>query len=238
MHTPRLLTSGTSSTGTLRSPPRCRLFRFFFCHHSPTFFGRHFPTLLSPPPPTPDVSAGSERLKKTHTTGELKVESMYINKVGPHSGVQPQDPVPCRGGGRSACAPVAQKPDLCGGGCCVVPSYVGIPLLVSAGQGRCPFLAQPPPRIHVQITPLLPSFHHCFPSQSLSNIELHHLVPSPRPRPPPQSLSYLEQVVVALASRSRSHTPYRQTKLTHLLKDAIGGNSKTVLLANIHTGAP
>lgn len=43
--------------------------------------------------------------------------------------------------------------------------------------------------------------------------------------------------MIALASRSRSHTPYRQTKLTHLLKDAIGGNSKTVLLANIHGGA-
>jgi len=49
-----------------------------------------------------------------------------------------------------------------------------------------------------------------------------------------RSLSYLEQVVVALASKSRTHTPYRQSKLTHLLKDAIGGNSKTLLIANIY----
>jgi len=49
-----------------------------------------------------------------------------------------------------------------------------------------------------------------------------------------RSLSYLEQVVVALGSKSRSHTPYRQSKLTHLLKDAIGGNSKTLLIANIY----
>lgn len=43
----------------------------------------------------------------------------------------------------------------------------------------------------------------------------------------------LPQVVVSLASKTRSHTPYRQTKLTHLLKDAIGGNSRTLLIANV-----
>ena len=33
-----------------------------------------------------------------------------------------------------------------------------------------------------------------------------------------RSLTYLEQVVVALSSKGRSHTPYRQSKLTHLLQ--------------------
>lgn len=33
-----------------------------------------------------------------------------------------------------------------------------------------------------------------------------------------KSLSYLEQVVVALTTKSRAHIPYRQTKLTHVLK--------------------
>ena len=49
-----------------------------------------------------------------------------------------------------------------------------------------------------------------------------------------KSLSYLEQVVVALSSRGRSHTPYRQSKLTHLLKDSLGGNCKTLLIANVY----
>jgi len=39
-----------------------------------------------------------------------------------------------------------------------------------------------------------------------------------------RSLSYLEQVVVALSERERDHVPYRQSKLTYLLKDSIGGN--------------
>ena len=49
-----------------------------------------------------------------------------------------------------------------------------------------------------------------------------------------RSLTYLEQVVVALSSKGRSHTPYRQSKLTHLLKDSLGGNSKTLLIANVY----
>ena len=46
-----------------------------------------------------------------------------------------------------------------------------------------------------------------------------------------KSLSYLEQVVVALTTKSRAHVPYRQTKLTHVLKDALGGNCRTLFLA-------
>eukprot|EP00753_Platysulcus_tardus_P013664 PLAT3821.7.p1 GENE.PLAT3821.7~~PLAT3821.7.p1 ORF type:complete len:832 (+),score=473.90 PLAT3821.7:23-2497(+) len=47
-----------------------------------------------------------------------------------------------------------------------------------------------------------------------------------------KSLTYLEQCVVALTSgRDRKHVPYRQTKLTHVLKDSLGGSSNTVMLA-------
>ncbi|XP_078716120.1 kinesin-like protein KIF9 isoform X1 [Lampetra fluviatilis] len=48
-----------------------------------------------------------------------------------------------------------------------------------------------------------------------------------------KSLSFLEQAVIALADRRREHVPFRQSKLTHVLKDAIGGNCNTVLIANI-----
>jgi kinesin family member 6/9 len=48
-----------------------------------------------------------------------------------------------------------------------------------------------------------------------------------------KSLSFLEQVVVALCERKRDHVPYRQSKLTNMLRDSIGGNSKTLMVANI-----
>ena len=48
-----------------------------------------------------------------------------------------------------------------------------------------------------------------------------------------KSLSFLEQVVVALSDQQRDHIPYRQNKLTYLLKDSIGGNSKTCMVANV-----
>lgn len=48
-----------------------------------------------------------------------------------------------------------------------------------------------------------------------------------------KSLSFLEQTVMALSDPSREHVPYRHSKLTHYLKDAIGGNSVTTLIANI-----
>jgi kinesin family protein 6/9 len=47
-----------------------------------------------------------------------------------------------------------------------------------------------------------------------------------------QSLSYLEQCVIALARKS-SHVPYRQSKLTNILKDCLGSNCNTVMLACI-----
>eukprot|EP00817_Percolomonadidae_sp_ATCC50343_P006879 CAMPEP_0117421392 /NCGR_PEP_ID=MMETSP0758-20121206/2501_1 /TAXON_ID=63605 /ORGANISM="Percolomonas cosmopolitus, Strain AE-1 (ATCC 50343)" /LENGTH=607 /DNA_ID=CAMNT_0005203505 /DNA_START=330 /DNA_END=2149 /DNA_ORIENTATION=+ len=48
-----------------------------------------------------------------------------------------------------------------------------------------------------------------------------------------KSLTFLEQVVVALSSPARDHIPYRQSKLTYMLKDSLGGNSVTTMIANI-----
>jgi kinesin family protein 6/9 len=51
------------------------------------------------------------------------------------------------------------------------------------------------------------------------------------------SLTYLEQVIVALNQKSKSkikqHIPYRNSLLTTLLKDSLGGNCKTVMIATI-----
>eukprot|EP00892_Ulva_mutabilis_P005153 jgi/Ulvmu1/3009/UM015_0049.1 len=47
-----------------------------------------------------------------------------------------------------------------------------------------------------------------------------------------KSLTFLEQVAIAM-SEGRQHIPYRSSKLTHLLKHALGGNSKTTFIANI-----
>ncbi|XP_067386554.1 kinesin-like protein KIF9 isoform X2 [Emydura macquarii macquarii] len=49
-----------------------------------------------------------------------------------------------------------------------------------------------------------------------------------------KSLSFLEQAIIALADRKRDHVPFRQSKLTHALKDSLGGNCNTVLVANIY----
>ena len=50
------------------------------------------------------------------------------------------------------------------------------------------------------------------------------------------SLSYLEQVIIALqekASNNRSHIPYRNSLLTTILKDSLGGNCRTTMIATI-----
>jgi kinesin family protein 6/9 len=46
-----------------------------------------------------------------------------------------------------------------------------------------------------------------------------------------QSLTYLEQCVIALARKGQSHIPYRQSKLTSILKDCLGANCNTVMIA-------
>lgn len=46
------------------------------------------------------------------------------------------------------------------------------------------------------------------------------------------SLSALGSVVAALTANSK-HVPYRDSKLTHLLKDSLGGNCNTSIVATI-----
>ncbi|XP_074659875.1 kinesin-II 95 kDa subunit-like [Tubulanus polymorphus] len=47
------------------------------------------------------------------------------------------------------------------------------------------------------------------------------------------SLSALGNVISALVDGKSTHTPYRDSKLTRLLQDSLGGNAKTVMVANI-----
>lgn len=46
-----------------------------------------------------------------------------------------------------------------------------------------------------------------------------------------KSLSCLGNVIYALTEKNREHIPYRDSKLTYLLRDSLGGNSKTFLIA-------
>ncbi|XP_071801723.1 kinesin-like protein KIF6 [Asterias amurensis] len=45
------------------------------------------------------------------------------------------------------------------------------------------------------------------------------------------SLHYLEQVIVALSEKSRSHIPYRNSMMTSVLRDSLGGNCMTTMVA-------
>ncbi|XP_078206799.1 kinesin-like protein KIF9 isoform X19 [Callithrix jacchus] len=49
-----------------------------------------------------------------------------------------------------------------------------------------------------------------------------------------KSLSFLEQAIIALGDQKRDHIPFRQCKLTHSLKDSLGGNCNMVLVTNIY----
>lgn len=54
-----------------------------------------------------------------------------------------------------------------------------------------------------------------------------------------RSLSYLEQVIIALHDKatqpSRTHVPYRNSMMTSILRDSLGGNCRTVMIANMST---
>ncbi|XP_070093925.1 kinesin-like protein KIF9 isoform X4 [Equus przewalskii] len=52
-----------------------------------------------------------------------------------------------------------------------------------------------------------------------------------------KSLSFLEQAIIALGDQKRDHIPFRQCKLTHALKDSLGGNCNMVLVTNIYGDA-
>lgn len=51
------------------------------------------------------------------------------------------------------------------------------------------------------------------------------------------SLSTLGNVISALVDGKSTHIPYRNSKLTRLLQDSLGGNSKTVMIANMGPAA-
>ncbi|XP_017662145.1 PREDICTED: kinesin-like protein KIF6 isoform X1 [Lepidothrix coronata] len=47
------------------------------------------------------------------------------------------------------------------------------------------------------------------------------------------SLHYLEQVIIALAEKNRSHIPYRNSMMTSVLRDSLGGNCMTAMIATL-----
>ena len=47
------------------------------------------------------------------------------------------------------------------------------------------------------------------------------------------SLTTLGNVITSLVDGKSQHTPYRDSKLTRLLQDSLGGNTKTVMIANV-----
>ncbi|MGH0149478.1 UNVERIFIED_CONTAM: hypothetical protein FKN15_035436 [Acipenser sinensis] len=47
------------------------------------------------------------------------------------------------------------------------------------------------------------------------------------------SLHYLEQVIIALSEKNRSHIPYRNSMMTSVLRDSLGGNCMTTMIATL-----
>ena len=47
------------------------------------------------------------------------------------------------------------------------------------------------------------------------------------------SLHFLEQVIVALSEKKRDHVPYRNSILTSVLRDSLGGNCLTSMITAI-----
>ncbi|XP_040585435.1 kinesin-like protein KIF6 [Mesocricetus auratus] len=47
------------------------------------------------------------------------------------------------------------------------------------------------------------------------------------------SLHYLEQVIIALSEKHRTHIPYRNSMMTSVLRDSLGGNCMTTMVATL-----
>lgn len=43
-------------------------------------------------------------------------------------------------------------------------------------------------------------------------------------------MTTLGKVIVALTDKKQTHVPYRESKLTRILSESLGGNSKTCLI--------
>ena len=52
-----------------------------------------------------------------------------------------------------------------------------------------------------------------------------------------KSLSSLGDVISAMGDAKAKHVPYRNSKLTHLLQNALSGSAKTLMFVNVHPGA-
>lgn len=52
------------------------------------------------------------------------------------------------------------------------------------------------------------------------------------------SLSALGKVISALVEGKGAFIPYRDSKLTRILQDSLGGNSKTVMIATVSPASP
>lgn len=46
-------------------------------------------------------------------------------------------------------------------------------------------------------------------------------------------LIFLPQVIIALSEKNRSHIPYRNSMLTSVLRDSLGGNCMTTMIATM-----
>lgn len=49
----------------------------------------------------------------------------------------------------------------------------------------------------------------------------------------PQRPSVLFQVITALSEKNRSHIPYRNSMMTSVLRDSLGGNCMTTMIATV-----